>query len=189
MRIFFCADSHFRHDNIRKYCHRPFTTVEEMDETIISNWNKVVGPRDTVYHLGDFAFVKDVKDTERYIQRLRGRIHLIPGNHDKKRVLTARGFVVEPRLHSIKIAGTFIELCHYSFRVWDRSHFGSWSLYGHSHGRLFDDPNLLSFDVGVDCNNFTPISYEEVKERMSRKIFVPLVRRPRGEIDEGDPGS
>ena len=52
---FFTSDTHFGHENIIKYCNRPFTSTEEMDKALISNWNKVVKPEDTVFHLGDFA--------------------------------------------------------------------------------------------------------------------------------------
>ena len=67
-----------------------------------------------------------------------------------------------------------IVLLHYAMRVWNRSHHGSWHLYGHSHGSLPDDPNSLSFDVGVDCWGYAPISYQEVKSVMSGKTFAPI---------------
>ena len=54
-QIFFTADTHFGHANIIKYCHRPFATVEEMDDALVRNWNAVVSPDATVFHLGDFA--------------------------------------------------------------------------------------------------------------------------------------
>ena len=70
-------------------------------------------------------------------------------------------------------------------RVWNASHYGTWQLYGHSHGDLLDDPALLSIDVGVDAvarrfgtannllENYRPISYDEVKEIMTLKNWVP----------------
>jgi len=74
----------------------------------------------------------------------------------------------------IDLAGQQIILCHYAMRVWDKSHWGIWHLYGHSHGSLPDDPRSLSYDVGVDKNNFTPLLFEEVKEIMSKKTFKPV---------------
>ena len=68
-----------------------------------------------------------------------------------------------------------IVLSHYAMRVWNSSHHGSWHLYGHTHGELEDLPNSLSFDVGVDCHDFYPISYDEVKTIMSRKNWVSPV--------------
>ena len=63
----------------------------------------------------------------------------------------------------------FIVLFHYAMRVWNASHYGTWHLYGHSHGDLPDDETSLSFDVGVDCHNFYPLSYSDVTGIMSKK--------------------
>ena len=54
-RLFFTSDTHFNHTNILQYCNRPFKIVDQMNETIITNWNNVVEPDDIVFHLGDFC--------------------------------------------------------------------------------------------------------------------------------------
>lgn len=169
MTIYFTADTHFGHDNIRRHCGRPFKTVAKMDATLIANWNARVRAGDTVYHLGDFAF-KSSKGVEDYRRRLNGRIHLIRGNHDSKEPgrLEAIFDSVHPLL-CITIEGQTIVLCHYAMRVWEKKHHGSWHLYGHTHGRLKDDSLSLSLDVGVDCNNYLPISFPEVRQRMVEK--------------------
>lgn len=79
--IWVTSDTHFNHANIIKYCNRPFSSVEEMNETIIANWNKVVSQGDTVYHLGDFA-LGDKSLIPDFIRRLNGHISFIMGNHD-----------------------------------------------------------------------------------------------------------
>lgn len=79
MNVFFTADLHLGHDNIRKHCGRPFDTVEEMDEAIISNWNRTVSARDLVYVVGDFAW----SNHNLHLARLKGKKILIKGNHDK----------------------------------------------------------------------------------------------------------
>lgn len=56
VKIWFTSDTHFGHNNIMKFCQRPWKTVEEMDNALIQNWNSVVGENDIVFHLGDFAF-------------------------------------------------------------------------------------------------------------------------------------
>ena len=83
--IFFTSDTHFWHDNIIKFCNRPFNSIEEMNDTIIENWNKVVGKNDIVFHLGDFCFCGSDKFKD-IIERLNGYIYLILGNHDWKTI-------------------------------------------------------------------------------------------------------
>lgn len=157
--IFFTADTHFGHSNIIRYCDRPFSSVQEMDETLIQNWNDVVGPNDTVYHLGDYSF----GDPYPYKKRLKGHIELIAGNHDVRDVCEK----VFSKVHDIKIIKVdfkTIVMCHFAMRVWPKSHFNSWHLYGHSHGML--EPSGKSFDVGVDANNFTPVDFDTVEHTM-----------------------
>jgi calcineurin-like phosphoesterase family protein len=89
MAIFFTADSHFWHRNIVDYCDRPYRTLDgqpdvmAMNKGMVENWNKLVGPKDIVYHLGDFGFGPPAKLIEARKQ-LNGKIILIKGNHDKK---------------------------------------------------------------------------------------------------------
>lgn len=81
VETFFCADLHLGHKQILVYEkeHRPFETVEEMNETIIKNWNSVVKPKDIIYVLGDFAFGR----ANIYLaNRLNGHKRLVLGNHD-----------------------------------------------------------------------------------------------------------
>ena len=88
--IFFTADSHFCHDNIRGFCKRPFSSVEEMNSIIVDNWNSVIQSKDIVYHLGDFAFYKNDKEfnlVQEIFRELRGEKHFITGNHDKNKIL------------------------------------------------------------------------------------------------------
>ena len=160
--IFFTADSHYNHANIIKHCKRPFKSVVEMDETIIERWNSVVKERDDVYHLGDFGFC----DPEEYILRLNGRIKFVEGNHDQRLLRWARSRnLVIPQIRKIKIEDITVTLCHFGMRVWHKSHFNMWHLYGHSHGGL--DPQGKSFDVGMDKWNFYPVSWTQVKEKMA----------------------
>jgi len=67
-----------------------------------------------------------------------------------------------------------VVLFHYAMVVWNACHYGSWQLYGHSHGTLTDNPNTRAFDVGVDCNNYRPISFEEVAQRMEKYKHAPV---------------
>lgn len=175
----FTSDTHFGHANIIKYCKRPFSSVEEMDKTLIANWNNVVAPGDTVYHLGDFAVGGG--EAGDYILALNGIIKFVRGNHDHRidrlnkslNDMHEGGLDIED-LREVNVNRQKIVLCHYAMRIWNKSHHGTWHLYGHSHGTLPDDPNSLSFDIGMDCWNYTPVSFEQVAARIAQKKFKPV---------------
>ena len=166
MTVYFTSDTHFGHANIIKYCNRPYATVHEMDMKLIANWNERIGNDDIVYHVGDFSMNK--KDRRRVLPLLHGKKHLIKGNHDGG-VRLDEGWESVQDYKEVSINGQHIVLFHYAMRVWNRSHRGSWHLYGHSHGTLPDDPKSLSFDIGVDSNGLKPLSFDEVKAIMDTK--------------------
>ena len=184
METWFTADTHFGHANIIKYSKRPFADTVEMNEKIISNWNSVVKPGDLVYHLGDYTFGRNDFEFDATFKRLNGLIVLIKGNHDKLAWANRHKFyAAHDSYHEINVNGQDITLCHYAMRVWNKSHYGAWNLYGHSHGSLPDDPYSRSFDIGVDCHNFYPLSFDEVKAIMDKKLFKPIDHHcNRGEI-------
>lgn len=167
MKVWFTSDTHFGHANIIRYCNRPFSSVQEMDDGIISNFNSVISEDDTVFHLGDFCF----GNASYYLKKLKGNFTFIKGNHDK----ALDGFSnVYNGFYECKVNNKSFTLCHYAMKIWNKSHFGYYHLYGHSHGTLPDDPNSLSFDVGVDTNNFYPYSFDQVVTIMKTKTFVPI---------------
>jgi len=188
MNIFFTADTHFFHKNIIEYSNRPFSSVEEMNEVIIERWNEVVTSKDHVYHLGDFAFFYGKKKTkvEELFRRLNGNIFLCIGSHDKEITKLFRngfrenGFITA--FHKIKsVSESFfirqnvpkmIFCSHYMHYVWKQSHYGTWHLYGHSHGGLTNRLNTQKhgkvLDVGVDSHDFRPWNIDEVSTEMSK---------------------
>jgi len=172
MTTWFTADLHFSHANIIKYANRPFSSVEEMDRILIDNFNNKVSQEDTTYIVGDFCF-SDVTRGQNYLNRLNGVKYLIEGNHDKTAV-KLEGWAGISKLAEIRVDGQSITLCHYAMRVWNKSHFGAWHLYGHSHGSLPDDKNSLSFDVGVDCHNYAPINMRDIRSIMNKKTWKPI---------------
>ena len=184
-KTFFASDHHFFHANIIKYANRPFNNIYSMNEILIERHNSVVSPQDIVYFIGDFSFSSDENEVINIIKRLNGEKHFIAGNHDKgmfkERIMKQfqtfsktpfkEIYVQDPDARGGKQS---ITLCHYAMRVWNKSHHGAFHLYGHSHGSLPDDPNSRSFDVGVDCWDFTPVSYEQVKKVMAKKNWKPI---------------
>lgn len=173
MKIWFTSDTHYGHANVIKYSNRPFSNAEEMDEYMIKEWNKRVQQGDVAYHLGDVAFSKGDR-IKSILQRLNGNKHLILGNHDKTIRNNQPDFLNDRLFRSIQdfkeisIDGTKVVLCHYGMRVWNKSHYGSIQLYGHSHGNL--PPHGKSVDVGVDAPfvtgkpEYAPISWGQVKK-------------------------
>ena len=160
--IWFTADFHLSHKNIIKYSNRPFKNVEEMDNSIMRNLKELIKADDILYFLGDLTFKKE-KALE-FFDVLEGiEIHYIIGNHDSQEVIkVASEFCASvSSLTDIYIHEQPITLCHYAMRVWNKSHFNAWQLYGHSHNKL--DSIGKQCDVGVDSNNFYPISYENLK--------------------------
>lgn len=177
MKTWFTSDHHFGHSNIIKYSKRPFADVKEMDQKLIRNWNERIQPGDTVYHLGDFCFSEKGQGI---LDQLNGNKHLILGNHDKEgRKL--RGWASIEKFREVTVNGQYIVLCHYAMRVWNKSHHGAWMLYGHSHGSLPDDPNSLSFDVGVDCHDYKPLEFEDIGRIMKKKTWKAIDHHGRKE--------
>lgn len=179
-KTFFTSDIHFGHKNIIKYSNRPFVNVEQMDQSLIDNWNSVVPEDGVVFSLGDFAFCKIGRIIE-IIQQLNGKIVMVGGNHDaeiwkNRSMLLDSGYVEEiTPYREITINNQFICMFHYGCRVWNKSHRGSWLLYGHSHDSL--PPLGKSVDVGVDSTPihgralYRPFSYYEIKDFMdTRKL-------------------
>ena len=174
MTIWFTSDTHFGHEKIVGLCGRPFANVEEMDETLIKNWNAKVNKSEIVYHCGDFSLAKDLKKIPQYVRRLNGQIHLIMGNHDQKRAKFLSGFADVKHYKEVKYNEQKIILCHYAFKTWNKSHHGSWNLHGHSHGSLPRDYKAKQLDVGVDVWGFSPLSFEEVSKELEKHVFVPV---------------
>ena len=176
--VFFTSDTHYSHTGVIQYSNRPFPDVEEMNEAMVRAWNDRVRPGDLVYHLGDFSFDRDDKRTIQYAKRLMGNKYLVFGNHDKKLRKNQEflsQWVWARDLEGIKVGDQRIVLCHYAMLTWNQSHRGAWQLHGHSHGSLPVDVRSLRMDVGVDAvPNYAPISFEEVREVMSRREFVPI---------------
>jgi calcineurin-like phosphoesterase family protein len=174
MQTFFTSDTHFDDSYAIQYFDRPFKSVNEMNAVIVEKWNSIVTEHDTVYHLGDFT-LDDIRHFTRWASQLNGNIKILPGSHDqpwlKDFVATEKVDVLAPLVSlefSEIVMGTSAQvlvLCHYSMQVWDRSNQGSWHLFGHSHGKLKGIG--LSFDVGVDCTEFTPLSLEAVAVKMA----------------------
>lgn len=182
----FSSDYHLGHANIIKYCNRPFNNADEMNKAIIANHNALIQPDDEWYHLGDFSAMGPGYTIEA-LKQLNGKKFMLLGNHDKilKKDEVQQYFTLIPAEFEVtvqdknsSVGKQLIVLSHYAMRTWNKSHWDAWQLYGHSHGKLPDDPMLRSIDVGVDAHQFRPIRYEEIRDIMAKKTPVVL-RNPK----------
>lgn len=192
-KLWLTSDTHFSHENIIKYCDRPFKDKDHMDEILINNWNEVVSKDDLVVHAGDFCWGGRGEWTH-LLARLNGTIILVQGNHDRDKNIPYNLFekVYEGYLNmEVKDdKPQRITVCHFPMLSWLQSHRGSWNLFGHWHSGSVRKPEgftpedlevaeyakkeecnysklrLTQYDIGVDNNNFYPISYNQIKTIM-----------------------
>lgn len=153
MKFHFIGDTHFNHNNIIKYCNRPFKNVEEMNEHIIKQWNSVVKKDDTVYHLGDFALKSDQEMITDLVKRLNGSIILILGNHDKfgKQKFLDCGF---KNVHKQLTIGKYI-LTHRPKLDLDINMI---NIHGHTHNKRTYLNYFQYINVSCELINYTPIN-------------------------------
>lgn len=155
--IYFTSDTHFGSHRVLELSKRPFSSVEEMDQTIINNWNEIVGKDDIVYHLGDFG------DYEKS-NLLNGKIILIQGNYEEVDLKAKEGYF---KIHNANFQfkpwdyitlpdGSLTFLNHYPIR----HHDNKFNLFGHIHKLCM--VKLYGLNVGTDCHNFMPINEETV---------------------------
>jgi calcineurin-like phosphoesterase family protein len=158
---FFTADEHYNHNNVIHFMNRPFQNIQAMNDTLIQNNNVIVGKDDFVIHAGDFCW-KGNADFIRYLHKsLNGNHIFLRGSHDSW---------MNGSYHEIwekEINGQHIVVCHYAMRTWGKSHWNSWQLHGHSHGKL--PPQGKQYDVGVDTNSYYPVSFTDLVKIMESK--------------------
>ena len=147
MVYFFTSDTHFGHTNILTYEKRPFKSVQEMDETIIKNWNNTVSSKDVVFFLGDFCIKGN---SNRYKERLNGQIIFIKGNHDKKVII--QDLIID-------YGGHFWHLAHKP-----EDCMGEFNLCGHVHSlwTFKKEKDKIWINVGMDVHNFKPIKINTI---------------------------
>jgi len=180
-KVFFTSDTHFGHQNIIRFCNRPFKNASEMDAELIRRWQEVVPHDGFVFHLGDFCF-GSATHWNRILSSLPGRKFLIIGNHDMKSTGPdyTRQFEMVTQQMIIRVGSQLIMLNHYPLLCYGGSYKDVWQLFGHVHsgpvsqGGL-DIPRLrmlfpLQYDVGVDNNDYRPISFAQVRAKIQAQI-------------------
>ena len=172
--VFFWSDTHFNHRGILEYCTRPWADVRRMNEGLIDRWNSVVGQRDIIHLLGDFAFSPrpEGMNLDALFASLNGQKHLVVGNHDEKNpaVLRLPWRSVE-KIKVVKWEGMTAHVCHYPLESWSGARKGRLMLHGHCHGNLRRVvPHR--FDVGVEVEP-VPVRFETLWETARKQVYVP----------------
>lgn len=171
---YFTADTHFGHQNVIRFCDRPWQTADEMDEAMIERWNDRVRNNDTVYIVGDMFFRS--KDADGILSRLKGKKRLIVGNHDgswMKKVDLSKHFESVDHYLETSDGQHGLTLCHYPLLTWNHSK-RSFMIYGHIHSDTTVDfwPLILTRDhmlnAGADINGYMPVTFEELVENNER---------------------
>jgi calcineurin-like phosphoesterase family protein len=167
MATFFTSDTHFGDAYVIVRSRRPFADVRAMDAALVARWNETVGPKDEVWHLGDFARKMPQAALERLLDSLAGRKHLIVGNNDPPETLRLGGWASVHHYAELDIDGKHLVLCHYPFRTWNGIYKGAWNLHGHSHGQLKKITRQV--DVGVDVWDYRPVTLAQLGARRAAR--------------------
>ena len=179
MRYFYGADFHYGHFNCIRYDNRPFSSIEEMDETMIKEHNAVVTNEDTVIIAGDLSWYKE-EETLKILDRLNGHKILVKGNHDRVSPKIARKFDKVVEYLELVDNGTKVVISHYPMPFWNGQFRDTVHLYGHVHNshqhnyclsirkelaQLQDIP-MRMYNIGVmmPYMNYRPRTLEEILE-------------------------
>lgn len=178
--IWLTSDLHFNHNREFIFKPRGFDNVYDMNRTIIKNWNSTVSDEDNIYILGDLCLggASSLNENKSLIQSLRGKLHIIIGNHDTNSRIDMYGSCYN--VYEIE-AATYLKYKKYHFFL---SHFPSFTaniekeslkqctcnLFGHTHQQTnFYNDFPFMYHVGVDSHNCTPVNIEQAIEEMEKK--------------------
>ena len=177
-KLYFCSDSHYNHFNITKYCQRPFDSRQQMNDTLIANWNSVVPEDGIVVHCGDFMLPHKNGDIE--YKKIWDKLNfktliLCRGNHDR---IECGTYVYDDKtvivvdIAMLEIDNIKIMACHYPMLAYP----ADYQVFGHIHtlnngtcnSGVDSDVNYrlrnTQYDVGVDQNGYTPVSYNQLMD-------------------------
>lgn len=185
-KLWFISDTHFYHENIIKYCNRPFKDASEMNEVLISNWNALVKPNDDVIIGGDFIHSGNLELIHSIMDRLNGDKWLVYGNHcyqnkfERDEICKRFNYhcwdAMDFQVEDSEVEDGFLKfhVNHYPCEFWTR---GAIHLHGHIHsGKNSTASEKLAFkslryDIGVDNNDFKPTSYEQIKVIITKQVL------------------
>ena len=168
--VYYIGDTHLGHKNIITHDGRPFSSVEEMNEAIIRNWQETVTDADDVYVLGDFSYRGG--NIKKYLDRLPGKLHLIIGNHDGKLLHDKnckRRFESIDRYLEIEDANRQVILFHYPLAEWNGYFRGAVHVFGHIHNNLNDAGKYMltqknAYNAGCMFTGYRPVTLDWLEQ-------------------------
>lgn len=176
-KLFFTSDPHYGHENILKYCHRPFSSIKEHDEELIRLWNETVPKDGIVFILGDIGFCSEAY-LKSILNRLNGKIYWIIGNHDWRRITPGimNRFECITQQMVITVDNKIVYLNHFPFLCYpDSDRHPVYQFFGHVHSGPLSGSSDISrlvhlnkrqYDVGVDNNEYKPISFQDIMKKI-----------------------
>ena len=176
-KLFFTSDPHYGHENILKYCHRPFSSIKEHDEELIRLWNETVPEDGIVFILGDIGFCSETY-LKTILNRLNGKIYWIIGNHDWRRITPGiiNRFECITQQMVITVDNKLVYLNHFPFVCYpDSDRHPVYQFFGHVHSGPLSGSSDISrlvhlnkrqYDVGVDNNEYKPISFQDIMKKI-----------------------
>jgi calcineurin-like phosphoesterase family protein len=172
--VFFISDHHLGHNNVLKYCNRPFPTTELMRDCLIGNHNKLVSTDDIVVFVGDVAFLDSHAKVNEILNQMNGYKILVLGNHDIERDRYEH-YVFDEICVSKAFQHTFNErlinfvLTHYPFtNVPEDMYFNTLNIHGHIHDKLSKEEHQIN--VSVEAVNYKPIHFNDILIKAERRL-------------------
>lgn len=167
MKRFVIADTHFGHENIIKYCNRPFANAAEMDTYMIEVWNSIVGQDDVVWMLGDFALA-DKEKIRHLVRKLKGNKRLILGNHDR----ASENFYREAGFNFVSkwpvLIDDFVILSHAPLQYMSEE-CAFFNIFGHVHNdERYLDLSLAGACVSAERLNYRPVQLETIYSQLTK---------------------
>ncbi len=170
MMRYIISDIHLGHENVIEHCDRPFADVNEMNQTLIANWNQIVGEDDIVFFLGDLGCFADEKELNEWLTKLTGRIVFIEGNHDHP-----SKYINGLNTHQYYILkqGEWEFCCTHrpenAPRFWD-----GWVIHGHHHNTHleeypFIDPIEQRINVSIELLDYYPLNLDTLIEMIKQE--------------------
>lgn len=175
-RIFLISDLHLNHENIIRYCKRPFHTKKEMNEVLVNNWNNTVRASDLIFFLGDLAFGTNSRSIDYWLDKLNGKKVFIRGNHDTQPFTKA---LEAPNHYFIRYKEQSFMLTHNPLRP---QYWNDWVIHGEKHNNNLEKYPFMNkkektINVSVEVINYKPVSLNKIISEIHGRSFISALRQ------------